>query len=286
MAPMTRVVDALRNGCQWNPATVAVTVRCPGSYNRFMLEHADAATRLPARDLTRARTFYREKLGLETVDERPGGLLYRCGRSDFALFESSGSSRGEFTQMGWAVGDLRATVDALRARGVVFEEVDLPGLKTVDGIARIAGNYRSKGGVGELGAWFRDSEGNMLGIGQPLGDTTPVVRRLFAAFARDDRAAFEALLHDEFTFSSPDDPQLDKAGYFRRCWPGAKLVRSIRIERLTEDGDEVFVKYAAEFAGRPPFRNVEQIRIEDGRVKRIEVYYGVARAEAPDADRS
>jgi hypothetical protein len=46
------------------------------------------------------------------------------------------------------------------------------------------------------------------------------------------------------------------------------------------------VKYAAEFAGRPPFRNVEQIRIEDGRVKRIEVYYGVARAEALDADRS
>jgi hypothetical protein len=50
---------------------------------------------------------------------------------------------------------------------VVFEEYDLPGLTTVHGIAEIEGNYPSKGG-GERGAWFRDSEGNMLGIGQPI----------------------------------------------------------------------------------------------------------------------
>jgi len=50
---------------------------------------------------------------------------------------------------------------------VVFEEVDLPGLRTVGSIADIHGNYASKG-VGERGAWFRDSEGNMLGLGQPV----------------------------------------------------------------------------------------------------------------------
>ena len=54
---------------------------------------------------------------------------------------------------------------ALRARGVVFEEVDLPGLETTDGIADIDGNYPSKGS-GERAAWFRDSEGNMLGVAQ------------------------------------------------------------------------------------------------------------------------
>ena len=59
----------------------------------------------------------------------------------------------------------RREVAALRRRGVVFEEYDLPGFRTVDGIADIAGNYPSKG-TGERGAWFRDSEGNMLGIGQ------------------------------------------------------------------------------------------------------------------------
>jgi hypothetical protein len=51
---------------------------------------------------------------------------------------------------------------------VVFEEYDLPGLKTVGGIAQVAGNYPSRGGIGEKAAWFRDSEGNLLGIGQPV----------------------------------------------------------------------------------------------------------------------
>jgi hypothetical protein len=70
--------------------------------------------------------------------------------------------------MAFEVTDLQATVQALRERGVIFEEYDLPGLKTVDGIAKVPGNYPSKGGVGELAAWFKDSEGNLLGIGQSL----------------------------------------------------------------------------------------------------------------------
>jgi len=131
-----------------------------------MLEHSDVATRLPAQDLARARTWYAEKLGLEPAEERPGGLRYRCGNSYFALFASAGAPSGTHTQMGWEVADIEATVAALRARGVVFEEYDLPGLTTVNGIADVEGNYPSKG-TGERGAWFRDSEGNLLGIGQP-----------------------------------------------------------------------------------------------------------------------
>ena len=132
-----------------------------------MLAESDVATRLPAQDLERARRFYAEKLGLEPVEERPGGLLYRCGRGTFALFQSAGTAAGTHTQMGWEVADIAATVAALRSRGVVFEEYDLPGLETHDGIAEIQGNYPSKG-TGEYGAWFRDSEGNLLGIGQPM----------------------------------------------------------------------------------------------------------------------
>jgi catechol 2,3-dioxygenase-like lactoylglutathione lyase family enzyme len=133
-----------------------------------MLENAKIAARLPAQDLERARAFYSEKLGLEPSEERPGGLLYRASGCEFALFETAGTSPGEFTQMGWEVDDIEATVGELKTRGVVFEEVDLPGLKTVDGIAEVSGNYPSKGGKGERAAWFRDSEGNMLGIGQPI----------------------------------------------------------------------------------------------------------------------
>jgi catechol 2,3-dioxygenase-like lactoylglutathione lyase family enzyme len=133
-----------------------------------MLKDGHVATRLPAQDLERARMFYADKLGLEPSEERPGGLLYEAASGVFALFQSSGASSGEFTQMGWDVEDIEATVAELRDRGVMFEEVDAPGLKTIDGIAEVAGNYPSKGGKGERAAWFRDSEGNMLGIGQPV----------------------------------------------------------------------------------------------------------------------
>ena len=69
--------------------------------------------------------------------------------------------------MALEVEDIEATVAALRARGVVFEEYDAPRLKTQNGIADIDGNYPSKG-VGERGAWFKDSEGNLLSLGQPV----------------------------------------------------------------------------------------------------------------------
>jgi catechol 2,3-dioxygenase-like lactoylglutathione lyase family enzyme len=132
-----------------------------------LFENAEVATRLPAQDLARARVFYAEKLGLEPVEERPGGLRYRCGSSYFVLFESTGRASGDHTQMAFEVDDIDAVVTELRGRGVVFEEVDVPGLRTVDGIADVEGNYPSKG-VGERGAWFRDSEGNLIGIGQPV----------------------------------------------------------------------------------------------------------------------
>ncbi|MYZ11490.1 VOC family protein [Streptomyces sp. SID2999] len=132
------------------------------------LGRGSVATRLPAQDLGRARRFYSEKLGLEPVDERPGGLLYRCGDSFFVVFQSTGVSPGTFTQMGWEVDDLDATLAELRGRGVVFEDVETPGFRTEGGIAEVQGNYPSKGARGERAAWFRDSEGNLIGIEQPV----------------------------------------------------------------------------------------------------------------------
>jgi catechol 2,3-dioxygenase-like lactoylglutathione lyase family enzyme len=133
-----------------------------------MLSTSDVATRLPAQDLERARAFYAEKLGLGPVEERPGGLRYRCGNGWFTLFTSAGAPSGAHTQMAWEVEDLDATVGELRRRGVVFEEYDLPGLKTINGIAEVSGNYPSRGNLGEKAAWFRDSEGNLLGLGQAI----------------------------------------------------------------------------------------------------------------------
>jgi catechol 2,3-dioxygenase-like lactoylglutathione lyase family enzyme len=132
------------------------------------LAESSVASRIPVQDLSRARAFYAEKLGLEPAEERPGGLRYRCGNGEFSLFESAGAATGDHTQMAWQVDDLERTVAELRQRGLTFEEYDGPGLTTVNGIAEVEGNYPSKGGIGEKAAWFKDSEGNLLGIGQAV----------------------------------------------------------------------------------------------------------------------
>jgi catechol 2,3-dioxygenase-like lactoylglutathione lyase family enzyme len=134
------------------------------------LGNGAVATRLPAQDLERVRRFYSQKLGLGPSDERPGGLLYRCHSGEFALFQSSGDPSGGSHADGWEVEDIEATVRELRGRGAHFDEYDVPGLRTIDGIAEVEGNYPSKGGEGERAAWVRDSEGNLLGIGQRVGD--------------------------------------------------------------------------------------------------------------------
>jgi catechol 2,3-dioxygenase-like lactoylglutathione lyase family enzyme len=133
-----------------------------------MLNKSHVSARIPAQDLTRARRFYAEKLGLEPTEERTGGLRYQCASGWFALFQSAGKPSGTHTQLAFEVDDIEAAVKELRRRGVVFEEYDFPGLETVDGIATVEGNYPSKGGIGERGAWFKDSEGNLLAIGQPV----------------------------------------------------------------------------------------------------------------------
>jgi catechol 2,3-dioxygenase-like lactoylglutathione lyase family enzyme len=130
-------------------------------YGPVMLGSAIVEARIPTQDLGRARRWYSEKLGLEPAEERDGGLRYEGSTGVFCLFASAGSSDGSFTQMGFYVDDIEATVAGLKARGVVFEEY--PGC--INSIMEIEGNYPSKGS-GERAAWFRDSEGNLFGVGQ------------------------------------------------------------------------------------------------------------------------
>ena len=132
-----------------------------------VLASGRAITKLPAQNLDRARDFYRDKLDLTPVEEREGGLRYLCASGEFHLFLSTGAASGESTQLGFEVDDIDAVVANLRARGVVFEEFDVPGFEVVDGIVQVEGNYPSKG-TGERGIFFRDSEGNLLAIGQPI----------------------------------------------------------------------------------------------------------------------
>jgi catechol 2,3-dioxygenase-like lactoylglutathione lyase family enzyme len=130
------------------------------------LSAAHAVTKLPAQDLDRARQFYRDRLGLEPIEEREGGLRYICGTTEFHVFASSGAPSGRSTQLGFEVEDIDQAVADLRARGLEFETFDLDGLEVTDQIVTVPNNYPSKG-TGERGAFFFDSEGNLLGLAQP-----------------------------------------------------------------------------------------------------------------------
>jgi catechol 2,3-dioxygenase-like lactoylglutathione lyase family enzyme len=129
------------------------------------LASAHAVTKLPAQDLDRARRFYSDGLGLDPVEERDGGLRYLCGDTEFHLFLSSGAASGASTQMGFEVEDIDHVVADLRSRGVELESFDIRGFEVEDDIVVVPGNYPSKGS-GERGAFFRDSEGNLLSVGQ------------------------------------------------------------------------------------------------------------------------
>src|SRR5947209_15938923 len=131
------------------------------------LSNAHTVAKLPAQDLERARAFYRDKLGLEPVEERTGGLRYVCGPTEFHLFSSAGAPSGASTQMAFEVENLETTLAYLRARGVVFERFAMPGFETRSDTVTAPDNYPSKG-TGEIGTFFYDSEGNLIGIAQPV----------------------------------------------------------------------------------------------------------------------
>jgi catechol 2,3-dioxygenase-like lactoylglutathione lyase family enzyme len=122
-----------------------------------MLQEGHVYTALPVRDLGRARAFYSEKLGLEPAADNPGGLLYRLdGGGEFLLYPSAHRPGGH-TQANITVDDVAGLVAVLKARGVTFEEYDMPGVKTVDGVV-VSGPH--------ISAWFRDSEDNLIGLMQ------------------------------------------------------------------------------------------------------------------------
>lgn len=121
-----------------------------------MLGQAKVSATLPATDFERAKQWYHEKLGLTPVEENPGGATYEAGGgTGFFLYPTPNPDRGGHTQMGFTVPDLTAEMTALRDAGVVFEDYDLPGFKTVDGVAEMDGGR---------GAFFKDSEGNTIGL--------------------------------------------------------------------------------------------------------------------------
>ncbi len=122
-----------------------------------MLRDFPVHTTVPASDLARARQFYEETLGFVPDRVTPAGVVYRTGDTWFLLFLSSGAGTNRATAYGFDVTDIAATVAELKGRGIRFEEYDMTDFKTVDGVVKTP--------VGRS-AWFKDSEGNIVGLTQ------------------------------------------------------------------------------------------------------------------------
>ncbi len=119
-----------------------------------MLGDAPLVAIIPAADVARAKAFYTDTLGLKFTDTGPhGDLTFECGGSEFGIYETPSGGQAAHTLASFKVSDLDAEMAGLRGKGVVFEEYDMPGLKTVDGVVE---------DEGMRAAWFKDSEGNIL----------------------------------------------------------------------------------------------------------------------------
>ena len=122
-----------------------------------MVSNASLSPVLPVEFIERAKAFYVDTLGLTVEFENEGGILLSAGGGTQVLLYPYGRTKAEHTTASFRVDDVEATVRELRGKGVVFEEYDLPGLKTVDGIAEA---------YGMKGAFFKDSEGNIISVVQ------------------------------------------------------------------------------------------------------------------------
>jgi predicted enzyme related to lactoylglutathione lyase len=124
-----------------------------------MLSDAVVSATLPASDIGRAKKFYGEVLGLEVDEETDGGVGFKCGKATRLLvYPSASAGTNQATAAGFEVSDLASEKKALEGKGVTFENYDIPGIKTVNGIVEMPD--------GGKGAWFKDTENNIIGLVQ------------------------------------------------------------------------------------------------------------------------
>jgi predicted enzyme related to lactoylglutathione lyase len=124
-----------------------------------MLRAAPIRAYIPALDVSRARQFYEQRVGLTAKEEYAGGVIYECGGTEVFMYPTSNAGTSKASQAYWQVADVEAEVAELKAHGVVFEKYDMPGVTMRNSVAT-AGGAKT--------AWFKDSEGNILAISQRL----------------------------------------------------------------------------------------------------------------------
>lgn len=125
-----------------------------------MLANAAVTTMLPVKEMERARVFYERCLGLKPGGFKPDGkFTYQVGGSTLALFPKPEGTKAEHTAISFQVSDIAASIVELKQAGVVFEDYDFPGFKTVNHVCVLGA---------EKAAWFKDTEGNLLCIHEDI----------------------------------------------------------------------------------------------------------------------
>ena len=114
--------------------------------------------------------------------------------------------------------------------------------------------------------------------------TADLVRRYFSSYQAADREQLEALLADDFTFTSPWDDHISRATYFSHCFPHAGSFRFRLPMTIFAQGDEAFVRYETEGKPGGTFRNAEFFRVGDGQIRSIEVFFGFVPGAAASTD--
>jgi predicted enzyme related to lactoylglutathione lyase len=127
-----------------------------------MLQSFPMYAYIPAQDVARARRFYEQKVGLKPKQEVAGGVVYEFAeRSACFLYPTPNAGTSKSSQAFWQVADIEREVAELKARGVQFENYDIPdGEKSPSGVVTAGG---------AKAAWFKDSEGNIMAIIQDAG---------------------------------------------------------------------------------------------------------------------
>jgi predicted enzyme related to lactoylglutathione lyase len=132
----------------------------PTKGRKMKLQDFPMCAYIPAKDLARARQFYETKLGFKPKQAREAGVLYEFGKGTMCfLYATPNAGTSKASQAFWVVDNVDGAIEALKARGVVFEDYDMPGEKSPAG-AITADDAKA--------AWFKDSEGNIMALIQPL----------------------------------------------------------------------------------------------------------------------
>ena len=122
-----------------------------------MLASFPVVATMPAVDIHRARRYYLDTLGLKPIQiPVPDGALFESGKGSQIYLYQRGQTKADHTAATFIVEDIEQTVDDLTTRGVIFEQYNMGELKTD---ARGIATFRAS-----KSAWFKDSEGNILGL--------------------------------------------------------------------------------------------------------------------------